>query len=282
MPNMKRIACGFYLFFSVLHLRSQGLEKIVVEKYYVSDANDEKAKLGGHLPAGSVTYRIYADMLPGYRFQAAYGVEGHELRIATTTLFFNNDDRGAIIPNIIPKFNLENNTVMLDSWLSVGAASELNFGILKSEDDTIETVVNADIPKVLQNADPLAGVPVKVKDGLMAGVPQRVTIFGIDSIIDVFGTQTKGSLFSTDNGSWACLVGAVGPTSDNKVLIAQLTTDGVFSFELNIQIGGPDRQVENYVARNPVNKEILLPSLTYSTQTVKAEKPVKLKTKGKK
>ena len=52
-----------------------GLERVVVETYYISDANDTNANIdGGTLPIGSVTYRIYADMLPGYKFQAAYGV----------------------------------------------------------------------------------------------------------------------------------------------------------------------------------------------------------------
>jgi hypothetical protein len=34
----------------------------------------------------------------------------------------------------------------------------------------------------------------------------------------------------------AVLAGVAGPTSSNKVLIGQFTTDGVFTFALNIQI----------------------------------------------
>ena len=64
----------------------QGLEGIIVEKYYISNENDKAVDGdGGELPNNSVTYRVYVDMLPGYIFQAAYGVPEHELKISTTT-----------------------------------------------------------------------------------------------------------------------------------------------------------------------------------------------------
>lgn len=247
---------------SVVARAQNGLEKIIVEKYYISELKDSTV-VGGRLPAGSVTYRIYVDMLPGYKFQAAYGVPGHELRLATTTLFFNHEDYGGTTPNVIPDRNLKDNTVMLDSWLSAGGASEKNLGVLKSEDNGIETIVNE--KGFLQNANPDAGIPLTKQDGLIAGIPPTVTGFGIDSIIKVFNNKTNGSLFSTTNGSWACFGGSSGPTPENKVLIAQITTNGIFSFELNIQIGKPGGGAEQYVAKNPVGNEILFPGLIYSS-----------------
>lgn len=254
-----------------------GLERILVEKYYISDANDTMANGdGGVLPIGSVTYRIYVDMLPGYKFEAAYGVPGHELRIATTTLFFNNEDRGATTP-VYSKIHASHNTVMLDSWLSVGAACDGNYGILKTADNGIATVINTYSPQVLQNANPLAGIPLTTQDGLIAGTPEPVTIVGITSEIAVFDNQNDGSngpVFSTTNGSWASLYGSYGPdTVDNKVLIAQITTNGVLSFELNIQIGTPTGGVQNYVAQNPVGNEIHLPSLSYNSSTTNILSP---------
>ena len=258
-----------FIFFCLLANAQNGLENIVVEKYYISDINDTKTdSINGILPVGSVTYRVYADMLPGYRFQAAFGIPGHELRIATSTRFFNNQDRGNIIPNLIPDNNLKDNTVMLDSWLSVGAASSGNFGIIKEDDDVAKTIVHEN--PFLQSENPDAGIPVKLRDGLIAGVPSRVTVFGIDTAIKIFNNQTNGSVFSTTNGSWACLKGSVGPdTITNKVLIAQLTTDGVLSFELNIQIGTPQGGIERYVAKNPVESEIQLSALTYKSEAMK-------------
>jgi len=264
------MAIGIILFLlSATSNAQNGLESIVVEKYYISDAADSIAADGisanpGTLPVGSTTYRIYVDMLPGYKFQAAYGVPDHEMRIETSTLFYNNEDRGATTPTY-SKTNAKNNTVMLDSWLTVGAGCAGNFGVLKTADDGVATVVNAD--GVLQNADADAGIPLTVEDGLLAGAPEPVTTVGIDVEIAMFDAQndgTNGPLFSTWNGSLACLNGAVGPDSTtNQVLIAQITTNGLFCFELNIQIGTPNGDVENYVAQNPVGNEIVIPSLVY-------------------
>lgn len=280
---MKKILLSlFSLFVLFTAVQAQnGLECVVVEIYYISDANDAAANQdGGVLPVGSVTYRIYADMLPGYRFQAVYGVDTpgaeHECRIETTTLFFNNEDRGATTPNFT-KAQAADNTVMLDSWLSVGAACKFNYGILKSMDDGVATVVNNYIPQVLQNNNPLAGIPLTVQDGIIAGngTPEPVTFVGITSEVLVFDNQndgTNGPVFSTMNGSWAALNGALGPDPvDNKVLIAQITTDGILSFELNIQIGTPNGGVENYVAKNPVGNEIMLPCLTFNSSSMIGE-----------
>lgn len=248
-----------------------GLEDLIVEKYYVSDAGDTLASaIAGALPIGSVTYRIYLDMLPGYRFHAAYGSPGHELRIQTTTRFYNNEHIGNKLPNVIPRRTLKRNTVMLDSWLSAGGAGEEMYGILKEQDDTVGTIVHE--KSYLQSTNKLAGIPLKERDGLLAAgnVPSPV-FFGIDSILPVFHNMTRGAVFATRNGAWGCLGGAVGPDSltTNRLLIAQLTTNGDLSFELNIQIGKQDAPPENYVARNPVEKEIVLPCLTYYSKPQK-------------
>lgn len=48
-----------------------GLEGVIVEKYYVADANDAADEDGGtNLPAGSTTYRVFVDMLDGYKLLA--------------------------------------------------------------------------------------------------------------------------------------------------------------------------------------------------------------------
>ncbi len=265
---MKLFPASFCLIIMCSFIHAQGLERIIVEKYYVSTAKDTAVQKGGHLPIGSITYRIYADLKPIYRLQAVYGVPGHELRIATTTLFFNHEEYGAATANDINKYHLKENTVMLDSWVSVGAGANDYFGISKVDDNGVGTVVNAD--GILQNDDTTAGVPIKTQDGL---IPQKlqsiVTPFGIDTALSIFfgknNDGTNGPVFSTYNGSWASFGGAIGynGASDNKVLIGQFTTNGVFSFELNIQIGTPNFGVENYVSRNPIDKEIVLPSLIY-------------------
>jgi hypothetical protein len=262
----------FQLFFGISCLNAQnGLENILVEKYYISNANDTAGRLiSGFLPPGSVTYRIYLDMLPEYRFHAAYGSSTHELRIETSTKFFNNEDIGATMPNVIPRRTLKRNTVMLDSWLSVGAAGEQLYGVLKEEDDSLETIVHE--KSFLQATNKLAGIPIKERDGLIESfnVPFP-TFFGIDSAVAVFFNSTSGSVFDVKNGAWGCLGGAIGSDSlvNNRLLIAQITTDGDLSFELNIQIGKRGAPAENYVAKNPTGKEISLPFLTYNSKSKK-------------
>ena len=246
-----------------------GLENIIVEKYYVSNASDATASVGT-LPVGSVTYRVFVDMLPGYKFQAIYGVAGHELRIETNTAFFNNEDRGKKIPSYT-KVGASNNTVMLDTWLSIGAGCLGNYGVLKTEDNGVSTVVNVD--GILQNADPSAGIPLTVQDGLLSGTPEEEVAFvGFDPNfipLQLFDSASNfGSIYSTFDASIASLSGSVGPTVSNRVLIAQLTTDGLLSFELNIQIGTPGGGVQNYVAKNPVGNEIQLASLLFNPVTL--------------
>jgi hypothetical protein len=247
---------------------SQGLEDVIVEKYYVSDAADA-AGSSGVLPVGSVTYRVYIDLLPGYNFQALYGVQGHFLTVSTTTSFFNNEDYGNTSPNSISATNIRKNTAMIDSWFSVGATCNGKLGVLKSE-DTDGSVGNAN--GILANADPSAGTPLTSSDGMLAGTPVAVTFVGINNtgngdlaVLD--GISQAGNLFTTDNGSVAALGGVTGPTASNRILVGQFTTDGIFSFELNVQVGTASGGIEQFVASNPVGTEIQFPGLVYNSST---------------
>jgi hypothetical protein len=268
----KTLLCSAILFAGMLSVNAQGLENIIVEKYYISNANDASVNsVGGVLPVGSVTYRVYVDMLPDYVVQSIYGDPNHELRIETSTLFFNNEDRGAVHPTMGFNF-LDDNTVMLDSWLSVGAACNGRFGVLKTADDGVGTIVNTD--GVLQNNDPLMGIPLTQQDGILlaATAPEPVITVGIGNDITVFDAQndgTNGPLFSTFNGAWASVNGSAGPDpATNQVLIAQITTDGTFSFNLNIQIRNQTTfAVENYVASAATGNEIEFPALNYNSDS---------------
>jgi len=263
---MKNLFIGLFLVLLSFACRAQnGLEGIVVEKYYVSDANDAAyaTSQGYSLPIGSVTWRIYVDMLPGYKFQAAYGNPTHTLLMNTTTSFFNDPNFGAVTP----AFSLTNDkkgTVMLDSWLSVGGTCSGYVGVLKSEDNGTVLTSNGNTDHLLKNADPLAGLPLTSQDGMIIGtVPTFVTVGTL--VTDVLNDgSANGNTLTTNNGAWSCLAGAQGPTSSNRVLIAQITTDGVFHFDLNIQIGTPSGGAEKYVSSNPQSGEIYNPALGLS------------------
>jgi len=255
----------------------QGLEGIIVEKYYISNENDKAVDGdGGELPANSVTYRVYVDMLPGYIFQAVFGVVEHELKIATSTRFFNNEDRGNRHP-VYTRNQAQNNTVMLDSWLSVGAGMKDYAGVLKIYDTGENTIVNAD--GVLQNDDADAGIPISIQDGVVLAPSEPVTVVGFfDTDLSVFDDANEGpipTIVSTRNGAWSALNGSKGPDSTaNIVLLGQFTTDGEFEFEMNIQIRNEATLgVETYVARDPLENQVQRNDLIYpdSTTAVKEQ-----------
>jgi hypothetical protein len=242
----------------------QGLEKIIVEKYYVSNKEDSVGSIG-KLPVGSVTYRVYADMLPGYKFQALYGDANHPLIIKSKEGFFNNEDRGATTANAIPSIQLKNNSVALDSWFSVGAAAAGQLGVLKSEDDSKANLLSSN--SMLKNNDTAVGILLKDQDGMIAGSPMPVTFVGVENMLGIFDASSlTDSIFKTNNGAISALGGATGPTSENRILLGQFTTKGQFSFELNIQIGTPKAgESQYYVASNPKTGEYTLPSLIYTS-----------------
>ena len=50
----------------LFHLNGNAqLQKVIVEKYYISDANDASDTLGGGINTGTTTYRIFVDLAPG-------------------------------------------------------------------------------------------------------------------------------------------------------------------------------------------------------------------------
>ena len=239
-----------FIALSILGKSQTGLEQVWVEKFYVSTVSDTAQNAtGGTLPVGSVTYRVWVDMKAGYKFTLAYGNTAHPLNISTTTSFFNNQDRGATTPNGITTAQMKKNTVMLDSWFSVGAAASGQIAVPKPN-DTNGSIGNTD--GILKNNDPSAGIAISSEDGMVAGTPQAVTFIGPDPTGGVFDAVSQfGNIDSTSNGGWSSLNGSVGADTSNNVLILQLTTDGRLTFHINVQLETPGGTVERYVYSNP-------------------------------
>ena len=251
---------------------SGALQGVVVETYYIADANDAADTDGGDdLEEDYVTYRVYVDMKPGYILESVFGNADHELNLNTTTVFFNNTDRGEVTGDLIDNGRLDENTVAIDSWLSMGAASDAHWGVLKDNDTDGSIVggVNNDggsngVPGgLLVNDDPAMGLPPTTADGLVPGpgTPPAVTAIGLD--LDIFD-DTPGSTFNANNGAWAVLGGTTGVDTLNHVLIAQITTGGTFCFDLNMRIGIPDSlQCQGIGCHTNINYyAMLLPSDT--------------------
>lgn len=230
------------------------IEEIIVERYYVADANDAADEDGGELAEGATTWRIYVDMKPGYVLQSVFGSSENPLNMETTTVFFNNEDRGEETGDAIPANRLGDNTVGLDSYITLNAASDEHLGVLKSEDSDGNVVAGPENDGGSESVDegllvndiPEIGIPLTEADGLIpgsitsvsTGEESEVTTLGLDA--SVFGDENVGSSFQVSDGAWAVLGGVTGPTDANRVLIAQITTDGEFTFELNMRVGIPE------------------------------------------
>jgi hypothetical protein len=265
-----------------------GLENIIVEKYYVSNAADaanantaltDAGYSTGTLPAGSVTWRIYADLLPGWGVQSVYGVPSHPLLLSTTTSFFNHPNGNSTGGNFASNSSsiIGDGTTLLDSYLSCGAVAPGRFGVIKTEDNSAAVptgggtnlVINPNT--VLANNDPTAAPALTSADGLYntANNPAllALTLLG-DAASGPINILTDGSIignsFNSTNCSWGVLGEQVGafPTGTNRVLIGQFTSDGVFTYALNIQLrNNTTFAVQNFVNSNPTGNEILLTAL---------------------
>lgn len=245
-----------------------------MEVFYVSDeadsldADENFAVYPLHI--GSVTYRVYADLQPGYKFLQIFGSPEHPLEIATTTSFFNDPNYGVSVYQGTSLNNTKKNTMLIDSYLTTGGVCVGKMGVLKTE-DTDGTIGNNQ--GILANEDSNAGLPITGAsgvDGLMPGTPVVPNTLGLSDALNVFD-QTAGSTFYSTNGTVVALGGVEGVTPSNHVLVGQFTTDGVLSFKLNVQILDPNGDDEIYVAENPTGNEISLPSLIYSSDIVSTE-----------
>ena len=243
-------------------LSQNGIENVIVETYYISDANDATDTIGagpGGLAVGSTTYRVYLDLCDSCALRAIYGDVNHTLRINSTAVFFNHLDRGDTYGHLINNSSLDEGTVALDSWLSLGAASNQKAGILKV-DDTDGTIVSPNDggslpvpdPGLLQNTDIAVGIPLSQQDGMIPApggnpVPPSFSVTGLQPST-VFDDSTLFNEFVTNDTRIACASpGVKGPTADNRLILAQFTTMGDLTFCLNVEVERPDGSITKYV-----------------------------------
>ncbi len=242
------------LLMGVMATAQSDLENVIVETYYISNAVDAVPnEEGGALAEGSKTYRVYLDLCDGCALLALYATQDHPLDISSTAPFYNNPDRGKTFGHLVSNGALDENTVALDSWLSLGGASNQRFGVLKSEDpDTTSPVLFPNDLGMLANEDPGAGIPLTVADGLVQDTvsTQPPSFFALGLSADsVFGDSTQATSYITDSTRIVCgLPGMRGHGNGNKVLVAQLTTTGELTFCLNLEIVRANGIVVRYVS----------------------------------
>lgn len=281
----------------------QGLEKIIVEKYYVANAADSvQADLDiddanannsttiphGALHVGAITYRVYADMLPGYRIKLVLGntLREHPLYFHTTTSFYNHP-LGDVIQATAKTDITTSPLLALDSYLTFGSATKDYSGIFKEDDNTTGNFFTSSTPGgvLLNNVPNIMGVPLTQKDGYFSKKGQSSIQLSIDQAAqDIFKDGTViGDAFEISDGGWFSTTGSVWADSlTNRVLIAQVTTDGKLTFKLNVLITPPDGKGQYYVSNNPLpsdspdltEDDVYMPSLIYPDTTVITNIPV--------
>jgi hypothetical protein len=262
---MKRIL--LLLLISLVNIQVQAqLENVIVEKYYVADSADASDTTTGVLAQGAVTYRIYIDLKPGYKLIKLFGDTEHRIRIASDAPFFNHVD-GKTFAYDFTKSSYGTTTLALDTWLTLGQttrkAAKTYGGVLKSSDKegTFIGGSNNDAD-LLSNEDPAAGIPLTQKDGmaLMTAIPTGWIDYGILDINSgtnddstIFGSLKKGIEFKSNDMN-LINSGTTGVDPDsNQILVAQLTTKGKLTFDLNIQVLTPTNSIITYVSSGKDN-----------------------------
>lgn len=276
MKKLRLITNLCFLFFAGTAF-SQGLNGIVVEKFYQANAADVAGQESGSstpLTTSSVTYRVYVDMAAGYKFNQIFAVPGNSLTVNTTTAFYNDPGYGVTSnPHTISQANNAKKTTALDSWFTTGGAVNGKSGVLKTE-DTDGTFTNTN-GLLTNNPGGCFGSPIQgtgAKDGYMPTQSSPSTYAAPNALggfaaIPVLDATNGGSITITD-GALAALGGIVGATSSNMVLIGQFTTTGQLSFALNVQIQNISTgAAENYYASNPPSGGLTHASLTLSANT---------------
>lgn len=240
--------------------RSQGIDSVFVEVYHVRPGDTIDAP-------PLTTYRIFIDLASGYSLQMVYGDEENELEISTSTDFFNDLENGTKFGDRFPASALNTYPGALDSWLTIGAATDRHWAVPRELDANGSIITcppypdhrTGTIPNTKQNLAPLCE-----KDGLVAvdSLAQVVNMFMEPGYLGTI----RGCCIHTMNGGWAVLGGTFGITDRNMVLIGQFTTTGTLRYELNMQVRAPDGTLVRCVSTVADEAdEVLVPALRGST-----------------
>ncbi len=264
------------------------IESVIVETYYISNADDATDTLGGDFEEGYTTYRIFIDLLPETKIVSIYGNERHPLVFSSTEPFFNHQEEGITFGKDLSRNRYEIGTVPLDTYITLGQCSKsfsqgAYFGIPKHDDQDGSIVGgenndggSQEIPSgLLNNTNSQVGIPLTTADGLTLSqtLPDSWIEVGFKDLVmntdtTIFGSNGLKETFTSINALLKNS-GVIGiDPVQNEILVAQLTTLGDISFEINLELeilveGVP--QLVKYVARNEAlaEHEVFQPLLSY-------------------
>lgn len=223
-----------------------GIDSIFVEKVQIPqsviDAVDS-------LNNNSYTYRIFVDLEDNFGVSAIFGssVQGgveHPIEIATTTSFYNTELVGSVMGQsvlsaVIPVYP----HLAYDSWLTLGASSTTQLGIpysLDTDDGTVDGLVSGTVPSLTNSA---------ISNG--------------ESFDTAFGMAVYAGTLNSLSAIVYTSTHVQGPAgTGNKVLLGQFTTDGDFSFKINLLTKNVSNLNESYrCVYNEVDASSLVPEV---------------------
>ena len=251
------------------------LEGVFVETYYVADSSDALGDLSGsNLQPGEFTYRVFLDLAPGSKVVEVFGDTEHPFSISSTRRFFNHQE-GQVISYNMPLSDYSDNTTALDTYLTIGkiAQNQPRFAVPKSQDtDGNRIAGDENSDNLLNNNDLRSGIALTQSDGFMPDNSQiineqsytRVNIAEDDG--SIFSEFAVDSIFYSYSLSLINSLGIAGVNADsNLVLIAQLTTLGDISLQINAVIRTADGQDIRYVSTDTITAPnmVFLADLNY-------------------
>jgi len=284
--TLKKLFLGCTVALGSLAASAQGLEGIIVEEYHTITAADatlinNNGTQTDPIPVGAKVYRVYVDMLPNYRFLSVTGgstAQGIPLNFSTTTSFWNNDVLADQF-STQTRFLLQNGNAF-DSYLTIHTTSKAGGSAPSCAAFGGGSSSNTQQVGVLRSADPNGNLTLcNAFSGFTANDGNLLVPFTITPSLSGFFTTTNFDAFTAaantftmveDGFSLLPAVTGVDPAGTNRVLIGQFTTDGVFSFNINVALQSPSQVDEFYVYANPLASEQLSTALTYPSAACNA------------
>jgi hypothetical protein len=234
------------------------IKDVFVETYYIADENDNANVDGSILVKQSKTYRIFISLEKEWRLTKVFGSENHPLIFKSTKELFNHSDEGVTFGNDLNKNRYKENKIALDSWISLGqiskGGSNVFRGVPKSLDNDGSVIGgNNNDSGILSNQN--MEIPLTSKDGIIIS-PEGLQNFVSKGFFDALGGPN--TMFALPNfyefNSENCFIQANGlPNKDElteNYLVAQITTAGELTFELNIEVTNNDGNKISFVARD--------------------------------
>ena len=262
MKILKFLLISVLVLFADKSFSQQIIEGLVIEKYYVTDADDAGDPFSEGLNEADTTYRVYLNLCEGCKLREIFGNQNHLLKISSSEPFFNNSLGRTFGHQLQPNL-LNISTVGIDSYLSFGGSTTNKLGIPKANDPDGTIWPTGTSTGLLTNNDSSLDYPLTERDGLIDAPdtlgntePPGFSILPVeenasDYVTSIFGTTSDSSSFSSENFTALSISsnqGMFGADEENNILIGQFTTAGELSFQLNVKVYVPGTGLVSMVA----------------------------------